>query len=92
MSGELVIELEGQPVSRRVAPGGFFFGARGRRHAFRNAGNQPARVLILCALSWGLARMLAELQAATARGMPEIGVLVPIAAAKYGVAIEPPAD
>ena len=34
----------------------------------------------------GLDQMFAELQAATARGMPEIGVLVAIAA-KYGVAI-----
>ena len=39
----------------------------------------------------GLDQMFAELQAATARGMPEIGALVAIAA-KYGVAIEPPAD
>jgi hypothetical protein len=35
--------------------------------------------------------MFAELQAATARGMPEIRVLVAIAA-KYGLGIEPPAD
>jgi hypothetical protein len=34
----------------------------------------------------GLDQMFAELQAATARGKPEIGVLVAIAA-KYGVAI-----
>jgi quercetin dioxygenase-like cupin family protein len=49
LSGELVIELEGEPAPHRVAPGGFFFGARGRRHSFRNGGDQPARVLVLCA-------------------------------------------
>jgi len=43
------------------------------------------------AVGCGLDQMFAELQAATARGMPEIGALVAIAA-KYGVAIEPPAD
>jgi hypothetical protein len=35
--------------------------------------------------------MFGELQAATARGMPEVGVLAAIAA-KHSVAIEPPAD
>ena len=54
LSGELVIELEGEPVPHRVAPGWFFFGVRGQRHAFRNAGNLPARVLILCAPSGNL--------------------------------------
>lgn len=73
----------------RVAPGGFFFGTRGQRHAIRNVGDKPARVLILCAPSCGLDQMFAELDAATAAGMPEMGKLVAIAA-KYGVTIEPP--
>jgi quercetin dioxygenase-like cupin family protein len=89
-NGELVIELEGQPAPRRVGPGGFFYGARGRRHAFRNTGDAPARVLILCAPSCGLDQMFAELETATAAGMPEISKLVAIAA-QYGVSIEPPA-
>lgn len=88
-SGELLIEFEGEPTPQRVAPGGFFFGARGRRHAFRNVRDQPARVLILSAPSCGLDQMFAALDAATASGMPEIGKLVAIAA-KYGVTIEPP--
>jgi hypothetical protein len=50
-----------------------------------------AHASILCAPSCSLDQMFAELQAATARAMPEIGVLVAIAA-KYGVAIEPPPD
>lgn len=91
LSGELVVEFEGGSAPRRVAPGGFFFGARGRRHAFRNVGDKPARVLILCAPSCGLDRMFAELDAATAVGTTEMGKLVAIAA-KYGVTIEPPAS
>jgi len=91
LRGELLIEFEGEPAPHRVGPGGFFFGARHRRHAFRNVGDQPARVLVLSAPSCGLDQMFAELDAATATaaGMPEIAKLVAIAA-KYGVTIEPP--
>jgi quercetin dioxygenase-like cupin family protein len=90
LSGELLIEFEGEPVPHGVGPGGFFFGPRDRRHAIRNVGDRPARVLILSAPSVGLDQMFAELDAATARGTPEMGKLVAIAA-KFGVAIEPPA-
>jgi quercetin dioxygenase-like cupin family protein len=90
LSGELLTEFEGEPGPHCVGPGGFFFGARHRRHAFRNVGDQPARVLILSAPSCGLDRMFAELEAATAAGMSEIGKLAAITA-KYGVTIEPPA-
>jgi quercetin dioxygenase-like cupin family protein len=89
LSGELVIEFEGESAPRRVAPGGFFFGARGRRHALRNVGDKPARVLILCVPSCGLDQMFVELDAAGAAGMPEVAKLMAIAA-KYGVTIEPP--
>jgi quercetin dioxygenase-like cupin family protein len=90
LSGELTIEFEDEPAPHRVAPGGFFFGARGRRHAIRNVGDKPARVLVLSAPSCGLDQMFAELDAATAKGMPEMTKLAAIAA-KYGVTIEPPA-
>jgi quercetin dioxygenase-like cupin family protein len=89
LSGELIIEFEGAP--HRVASGGFFFGARNRRHAIRNIGDEPSRVLILSAPSCGLDQMFAELDAATAAGTPEFGKLVAIAG-KYGVIIEPPAS
>jgi quercetin dioxygenase-like cupin family protein len=88
LDGELLIEVDGAPAPRRVAPGGFFFGARGRRHVIRNAGSRPARVLVLCAPSVGLDRMFAELDAATAAGMPERGTLTAICA-KYGVTVAP---
>jgi quercetin dioxygenase-like cupin family protein len=90
LSGEFLVEFEGEPAPHRVSPGGFFFGARGRRHAFRNVSDQPARVLILSAPSCGLDQMFAELDAATAASMPEIGKVMAIAA-KYGVTVEPPA-
>lgn len=89
LSGELLVELEGEPAPRRVGAGGFFFGARGRRHAFRNVGDRPARLLILCTPSCGLDHMFAALAAATARGTPEIGKLAAIAG-QYGVRIESP--
>jgi mannose-6-phosphate isomerase-like protein (cupin superfamily) len=91
LSGELVIEFEGEPAPHRVASGGFFFGPRGRRHAIRNIGDEPTRVLVLSAPSCGLDQMFAELDAATAAGMPDIGTLAAICA-KYGVTIEPPAS
>jgi quercetin dioxygenase-like cupin family protein len=89
LSGELVIECGDEPASHRVGPGGFFFGARGRRHAVRNVGDRPARALILSAPSVGLDRMFAELAAATATGRTDYGTLAAIAE-KYGVTLEPP--
>jgi quercetin dioxygenase-like cupin family protein len=88
LSGELTIEFEG--ASHRVTSGGFFFGARNRRHAVRNVGDEPARVLILSAPSCGLDQMFGELDAAAATGKPEFATLTAICA-KYGVIIEPPA-
>jgi len=76
--------------ARRIGPGGFFYGARHRRHGYRNVSDQPARVLVLCVPSCGLDQMFVELDAATANGMPDIGMVAAIAA-KYGVTIEPPA-
>jgi len=89
LSGELMIEFEGDPAPHRVGPGGFFFGARGRRHSFRNVSNQPAHVLILSAPSCGLDQMFVELEAASAAGMPDIAKLAAICA-QYGVTIDPP--
>lgn len=91
LSGELLIEFEGEPAPRRVGRGGFFFGARHRRHAFRNVSDQPARVLVLSAPSCGLDQMFAELDAATAAGVPDETKLASITA-KYGVTIEPPTN
>ena len=88
LSGELLIECEGEPAPQRVGPGGFFFAARHMRHAYRNVSDQPARMLVLCTPSCGIDQMFAELEAATAHGRPAIETLAAITA-KYGVIIEP---
>lgn len=90
LSGEIQIEFEGEAAPHRVGPGGFFFGARHRRHGYRNVGDEPARVLVLCTPSVGLDEMFAELDAATAEGTPAIEKLAAICA-KYGVVIDPEA-
>jgi len=89
LSGEIVIEREEESAPLRLGPGGFFFAARGRAHAFRNVGDAPARVLMLSTPSCGLDGMFAEFEDATAAGLPDLGKLAVIAA-KYGVAIKPP--
>lgn len=90
LSGEIVFESEGEPAPRRLVAGGFFFGPRGRRHAYRNATDQPARMLVLAAPGGGLDRMFAELAAATAAGMADPAEIAAITA-RYGVTVEPPA-
>jgi quercetin dioxygenase-like cupin family protein len=88
LSGNILVEREREPAPLTVGPGGFFFGARGRYHAFRNVGNETARVLILCTPSCGPDQMFAEFESATGDGMPDPGKLIAIAS-KYGVTIEP---
>ncbi|MGE0238896.1 MAG: cupin domain-containing protein [Parvibaculaceae bacterium] len=88
LEGELVFEFEGEAEPRRLGPGSFFFGARGRRHGFRNIGDRPARMLILSAPSVGLDEMFAELDAASAAGVPEFAKIVGICA-RYGITIAP---
>ncbi|WFP75907.1 cupin domain-containing protein [Mesorhizobium sp. WSM4906] len=90
LSGEIQIEFEGEPAPRRVGPGGFFYGARHRRHGYRNVGDQPARLLVLCTPSRGLDQMFAELEAATVSGKPDMAKLAAITA-KYGVTLDQPA-
>jgi quercetin dioxygenase-like cupin family protein len=88
LSGELLFEFEGEPEPRSIAPGGFYYGARHRRHGYRNVSDRPARMLVLCAPSCGLDEMFVEMDAATAAGALKIAKLAAVAA-KYGVTIEP---
>ncbi|MGE0007512.1 MAG: cupin domain-containing protein [Parvibaculaceae bacterium] len=89
LEGEFVFDFEGAEGSRRLGPGGFFFGARGRRHGLRNAGETPGRLLILSAPSVGLDEMFAEIDAAGARRRPDLATIMAITA-RYGVTVEPP--
>jgi quercetin dioxygenase-like cupin family protein len=90
LEGEIVIEFAGEAAPRRIGTGGFFFGARGGRHAVRNLAEKPARVLILSAPSVGLDQMFGELDEASAAGMPDFVKIIGICA-RYGVTIEPSA-
>jgi hypothetical protein len=56
--------------------------------AFHNPADKAARVLFLCVPSRGLDQMFAELQSATASGMPKVGEAI---AAKYGNSVKLPA-
>jgi quercetin dioxygenase-like cupin family protein len=90
LSGEVLVEVEGEAAPRRVGPGGFVFGARGRRHAFRNIGDQTARLLVLAMPSANIDHMFGEIDAALAGGgAPDLANLAAIAA-RHGVTIEPP--
>src|SRR5438309_9083650 len=54
LSGEIQFELEDEPAPRRLGSGSFLYGARHRRHGYRNVSDQPARMLVLCTPSCGL--------------------------------------
>jgi uncharacterized cupin superfamily protein len=86
LSGELLFDIEGEPAPLRLGAGGFLFGGRCRRHAFRNVGDHEARVLILSTPSTGLDQMFGELSAATTAGVRDTGTIMAIAA-RHGVAI-----
>lgn len=88
LSGELLVEVEGESAPRRVAPGGFFFGARGRRHAFCNAGRETARVLVFN-VPGDLDQMFVEIDALAANGTWKPADLAAISA-RYGITMEPP--
>jgi len=91
LDGEIVVEVEGEARPRRAGPGSFFFGPRGRRHAFRNEGPGEAHLLIFCVPGEGLDRMFGEMHTASERagGMPPMDQIVNIAT-RHGVAISPP--
>jgi quercetin dioxygenase-like cupin family protein len=88
LDGKLQAEFEGEPGPREVGVGGFIFGARGRRHTFRNVSDRLVRVLVLCTPSRGLDDMFQAFHDATRHGEPPLEELASIAA-KYGVRIEP---
>jgi mannose-6-phosphate isomerase-like protein (cupin superfamily) len=90
LSGEIVVECESLPEPRRIGAGSFFYGARNKRHGYRNPGEVPAHLLVLCTPSVGLDTMFAELEAAGAQGKPDFETMAAITA-KYGVTLAPPA-
>jgi len=88
LAGEVVFECTDQPTPLRFGVGSFFFGPRGREHAFRNEGNEDARLIVFCVPGAGMERMFTEMDAAGRRadGAPSMEQILAIAA-KAGVAI-----
>jgi len=88
LAGEIILESTDQEAPLRFGPGSFFFGPRGRQHAFRNEGSVAARMLVLCTPGAGLERMFTEMDAAGRRsgGQPPLDEILAIAA-RAGVAI-----
>ncbi len=91
LSGEMVFDCAERPAPLRLGPGSFFFGPRGRQHAFRNESGSAARMLVFCTPGAGIERMFRDMDAVGRRSsgpppMEEIGAI----AARAGVAIAPP--
>jgi quercetin dioxygenase-like cupin family protein len=92
LGGEVLFEVEGTADPLHLGAGGFLFAPRNRRHAYRNVGTVAAHLLVFAIPGAGLDRMFAAFEAAskhTAR-TPAIDTIAAIAA-RYGVAIHPPA-
>jgi quercetin dioxygenase-like cupin family protein len=91
LTGEVTFEGEGLGDRLRLGAGGFLFAPRNQRHAYRNTGSVPARLLVFAIPGGGLDRMFAAFDAATKRAgqIPAINTITEIAA-QHGVVIHPP--
>lgn len=70
LEGEIVVDGIGVAGSAVAAgPGALCFAPRGRRHAFRNDGAAPARVLVVASPGDGLERMFGALAALPPDGL-----------------------
>jgi quercetin dioxygenase-like cupin family protein len=78
LAGEITLDSADLDRPARLRPGAFFLAPRGRQHAFRNEGSEPARMLVVCTPGAGIERMFREMDAAGRRSpgappaMPEI--------------------
>ncbi|QOZ69053.1 cupin domain-containing protein [Bradyrhizobium arachidis] len=93
LSGEVLMDVEGAADPLRLGPGAFVFAPRHRRHGYRNAGTDTARLLVFAMPGAGLDRMFAafaELAKQNGR-MPPIQSVAPIAE-QHGVVIHSSAD
>jgi quercetin dioxygenase-like cupin family protein len=92
LSGEVLVEVEGATDPLRLAPGGFLFAPRNRRHGYRNIGTVAAHLLVFAMPGAGLDRMFAAFDAVSKRtaDVPAIDDIAAIAK-QYGVVIHAPA-
>ena len=88
LSGEVLMEVEGEAVPLRLTAGAFLFGPRNQRHGYRNVGAVAAHLLVFAMPGAGLDRMFTAFDEAGKRmgRMPDIGTVTAIAA-QHGVAI-----
>ena len=91
LSGEVLMELEGEAEPLRLGAGAFLFAPRHVRHGYRNPGKVDARLLVFAMPGAGLDRMFAEFDEAGRRAgkMPPVSAIAAIAA-RYGVDIHAP--
>lgn len=69
VSGQVVIDGE-DTGKLTLEAGSFFYGPRGRVHAFRNEGTQPAVLLVVAAPGGELGAMYDELSALLEKNVP----------------------
>lgn len=88
LSGEVLMEVEGEAEPLHLTAGAFLFGPRNRRHGYRNAGAVAARLLVFAMPGAGLDRMFTAFDEAGKRAgqMPATETVVAIAG-QYGVTI-----
>jgi mannose-6-phosphate isomerase-like protein (cupin superfamily) len=91
LSGEVLMEVEGQAERLHLGPGAFLFAPRRLRHGYRNPGKVDAHLLVFAMPGTGLDRMFAEFDEAGRRAghVPPISAIAAIAA-RHGVAIHSP--
>ena len=88
LAGEITFT---DPTGTRVAKtGDFVYLPRRGEHSFVNAGEAPARALVVASPGVEAERFFAEVDATFGQGPPDVGVLTAMAA-RHGLAILPPA-
>jgi len=90
LSGEVLMEVEGEAEPLRLTPGTFLFGPRNLRHGYRNVGTVTARLPVFAMPGAGLDHMFAAFNEAGKRAghRPDIATITAIAE-QHGVVIHP---
>lgn len=86
LQGAITFEVEGAGI-QRLTQGGYAFGPRGLWHSFRNAGPEPANMLVTVTPGSNLLRMFAELSQLP---MPPDPAKIGAITARFGVHMLPP--
>lgn len=88
LSGEVLVEIEGESDPLRLGAGAFLFAPRHRRHGYRNVGVDVARLLVFAMPGAGLDRMFAAFDELGRQSghAPPIEAIAAIAG-EYGVVI-----